>query len=436
MGLSIGVFTAKYSMKNILRTTELFDESLSFSFFPYTSAEQLFSLYSKHAQEFDGLLFSGILPYQLILAQIGEPTKPYKYFDVTDRDYYKALLRAVCVNPGLDIRRIWVEYSTPAISWDEVFDDIEIRPIIDPMRINIQSYDEDAYMPVLENYRQLWQSREVDLFITRLTSQEPFFVENGIPYELLLPSKTSMVETTKALVDEIMGSRVRDCLSAVGVLSPNGPLTPDEAHRLPKILREFNNQQGMSLILRRDDECYDIITSSSVLHDLTDGFSGCRLSDFLSAHSDIDFSLGWGMGTDVLHAQQNARRALKESVRSAEHHSYLITETDVMIGPLVRGKSAELSAAPSAEAAAYAKELSISPAVMQKLVMLYRRQGSLRVSRHELASYLNVTTRTVTRILKKLTDAGAAQIVAAEQPNGPGRPTAIYKIELDRLAGK
>lgn len=433
MDISIGVFTAEPSMNNIKQATGRMEGGCTFTFLPYTSMHHLAALYKEQAHQFDGLLFSGLFPYQFILSHLGAPLKPHAYFEVTDRDYFRVLLRILYKNPGLDIRRIWIDHTLD-ISWGEVFDDAQAIPmyVFDaPWSYSLSG--SDGYSVLLEKYLSLWRNQEVDFIITRVTNLAPQLQAEGIPFELLLPSPESMMETIAKLIYEIQTNRIVDALSAVGILQPAHELTLSQAAALQKQLGQFNRQQGMILVLRQNEQGYEIITSNSVLRDLTQMHSNCLLSDYLGQHCDIPFSLGWGVGVDIMQAQQNAHRALAESKRNRKHAPYLVTELDELVGPLIQGESISLATKPGADAHLLSKQLGISLSNMQKLLTIQRRRNNSRLSRNDLSLYLNVTLRTANRILTKLSEAGAAQVVATEQGATAGRPMALYELNLDKL---
>lgn len=434
MNISIGIFTAEPPMENIKNATQQINENCAFTFLPYTSMDHLVALYKERAQQFDGLLFSGLLPYQSILSNLGAPQKPHGYLELTDRDYYRVILRVIHQNRGLDIHRILID-QLDDMPWTEIFGDNTAVPqnfIMQALRYGM--HNDRFYSEVLETYTRLWLDREIDFVITRVTNLAQPLRERKIPFELLLPSHESMRENIMKLIQEIQSNHIVDALSAIGVLQPENNLSTEDETQLLEHLGELNHRYGILLILRQSELGIEIITSNNVLRELTDSYGCCLVSGYIHEHCDIPFCLGWGVGFDVMHAQQNAVRALKESQRSKERYPYLITEQDELVGPLARGKSVSLSTAPGKDANILAKKLGISPTNMQKLLTIQRWHNNPRLNRDDLALYLNVTLRTANRILTKLSQTGAARVVATEQSPSAGRPMAVYELRLDNLS--
>ena len=68
---SIAIITSEYSLHNILRIDAYMRRQCKITYLPYSSPEHLQLLYKENAAAFDGLLFSGAHPYNLILERFG-----------------------------------------------------------------------------------------------------------------------------------------------------------------------------------------------------------------------------------------------------------------------------------------------------------------------------------------------------------------------------
>ena len=88
------------------------------------------------------------------------------------------------------------------------------------------------------------------------------------------------------------------------------------------------------MILRNYANSTEILTSNSTLRRLTRNGSRSQLTDYLRQNCATAFSFGWGVGLNILQAQQNANRAINESLRDPSHGTYLIDENDRLTGPL------------------------------------------------------------------------------------------------------
>lgn len=429
MKVSIAVFTAEPSMPNIQKAISQITSDCSFTFFPYYSLKNLGTLYSENAHMYDGILFSGMYPYQFILSSFGAPKMPHNFLEVTDRDYYKLLMKIFYQNPGIDISRIWLGTTPVKIPWETLFDGKTPQISYGPLESS-NFYDSKAYDSMLNFLTDLWAKKKVDHVVTRLSTLQTPLKEAGIPFSMLLPSQRTIVEAIEKLIFEISFEQTSSPLSAFGILSPTRQLLEEEQIFLNDALFQFNCDHGMILILRKVQTSYEIVTSYNALYSITDEFTTCSISQYLREVCEIPFSLGWGIGDDLLSAQQNALYALNESSRNLGRHAFLMNHNNELIGPLAHGKARSIATAPDPQAKMFAKQYGISPTIMQKLLIIETQLKHPRFNRNELANYLNVSLRTANRVLTKLAEQGGAIIVAAEQSGTAGRPMAIYELNL------
>lgn len=198
-------------------------------------------------------------------------------------------------------------------------------------------------------------------------------------------------------------------------------------------IAQFNRELGGGMILRNYANSTEILTSNSTLRRLTRNGSRSQLTDYLRQNCATAFSLGWGVGLNVLQAQQNANRAINESLRDPSHGTYLIDESDRLTGPLGAEGCRTFSTQSSQEAQLLAQRVGLSLTNAERLLEVSRNQLNMRVTRNDLSLYLNTTPRTANRILNRLTELGAAVAVGTEQNNSAGRPISTYRLELQKL---
>ena len=189
-------------------------------------------------------------------------------------------------------------------------------------------------------------------------------------------------------------------------------------------IAQFNRELGGGMILRNYANSTEILTSNSTLRCLTRNGSRSQLTDYLRQNCATAFSLGWGVGLNVLQAQQNANRSINESLRDPSHGTYLIDENDRLTGPLGAEGCRTFSTRSSQEAQLLAQRIGLSLTNAERLLEVSRNQLNMRVTRNDLSLYLNATPRTANRILNRLTELGAAVAVGTEQNNsaGPSAP--------------
>lgn len=210
---------------------------------------------------------------------------------------------------------------------------------------------------------------------------------------------------------------------SIGIISAKSSL----AH-----IRSSLRELGGGMILRNYANSTEILTSNSTLRRLTRNGSRSQLTDYLRQNCATAFSLGWGVGLNVLQAQQNANRAINESLRDPSHGTYLIDESDQLTGPLGAEGYRTFSTQSSQEAQLLAQRVGLSLTNAERLLEVSRNQLNMRVTRNDLSLYLNTTPRTANRILNRLTELGG-RCGCGHRTEQFGRPISTYRLELQKL---
>ena len=434
MVFSIGIISAKSSLSHIQSSLSSRDSATyQFHYFPYSSVDEVPQIYKEHEHDCDGFVFSGALPYYQLLRHYSKLRVPCTYIDVTQRDYYRTLLQVTYQNPHLDIRRIWLDRPAVDIPWEYIFGTPDARPQMLP-EVSIESlFQPGIYQDIFQQYRDIIQNHQADFIITRVTNLNEQLKAANIPFALLLPSPSGIWETVEKLIHLIQSQQMADNLSAVGLVRVADGTDARQVPDFQEWIAQFNRELGGGLILRNYANSTEILTSNSTLHRLTRNGSRFQLTDYLRQNCTTSFSLGWGVGLNVLQAQQNANRAINESLRDPNHGTYLIDENDRLTGPLGAEGCRTFSTQSSQEAQLLAQRAGLSLTNAERLLEVSRNQLNLRVTRNDLSLYLNTTPRTANRILNRLTELGAAVAAGTEQGNSAGRPISTYRLELQKL---
>ena len=87
MKIRIGIITALKSLSAIQAVDQQMRQECDITYLPYSTAMELTNIYLDNVSKFDGILFSGILPYSYVSENVARITKPAKYLYVSDIDY-------------------------------------------------------------------------------------------------------------------------------------------------------------------------------------------------------------------------------------------------------------------------------------------------------------------------------------------------------------
>ena len=336
MPISIGIITARQSLDNIRQAEQNMKQHCKISYFPYDTLDELRHQYTKAAAKSDGLLFSGPFPHDYICENIGRITLPSRCIDLMDRDYYLVIARLLVRNPKLDFTRVYFDAVVEPSIIGNVFPP-GLTPYFMPRttpeyRMILRS---SAYQRSLNQYRSMWAERKYDLFLTRFTNLALFLEKEQIPHILLKPSPETILDHFHALLCQIRESLLQNSQTACCIIELPRPFQNQKNMEiLEKILADLKIIFNQNILIRRHHFHLEITASIMVVRELTSGYTSCLLSEELEKRLPFPFFAGWGISFDVVDAYKNAATALSACKKDQNHYTFLVTESQEMVGPL------------------------------------------------------------------------------------------------------
>ena len=428
---SIGVFTPEPSLRSIMRIDQEMRRHGNITYLPYSSVEHLRFLFEQNAGQFDGYLFSGSYPYEVVVRERGDLGKPHAHFSISDRDYYKLVAKLALRRPELDFSRVYFDRPEMPIDFSSLFDRPDI-PLLGTAPIDFNSVEAaEWYLPLQRYYLELWDSGKVDLLVTRFSSMEEYFKQKQIRYEFLIPSPESMLETYHGLIMQMSAVVMHDSATCIGLVCPPPELPESRIAALRERLEGCNRQFGTPFLVYGHGDRFELTTNISVLKELTQQYTTCLVTAYLEGGLDFPVRVGWGCANNVIDAHRKAQRAAKEALLCKGSAAFVVTSDNVIIGPLSSVRRISYSDAQDQRVSRLSDRASISPLYVSKILSVLNQKGSDTLSSEELAFYLGITTRSASRILAKLEAGGIAAVQHKRQLNLRGRPTKIFKIDFD-----
>lgn len=436
MTISIGIITARNSLENIQALDSEMQKFGKISYLPYRTMPELCSLYTKNLRKFDGILFSGPIPRDYVIENIGPIVIPCRCIDLKDRDYYLTIARLYANNPGLDITRVYFDMIIDPYIFKNIFPE-GTGPRF-PTNFSSPQYRNllrsSVYESSLNSYRDLWKNGTFDIFVTRYTNLTSRLHAEKIPHILLKPTPETILDCFHSLLGDVHTYFLHNALTACCIIEAEETESMSEHHRrMEKVLEEFRNSHNNDMLIRKNGLRFELSMSIAKAKEITLGYTSCNISDELRKKLSFPFFIGWGVGFDVMGAYRNAKRALLASRKKNSNSAFLLTETQEMIGPLDSNRSVSYNLLPNAYLASMAKSMGIAPLNLEKLFSLQRTRDMYEFTSSDLVYLLEITPRSASRILQKLTDAGFAQPIRNVSLSGTGRPTTVYEINFNKL---
>ncbi|MFS0823266.1 hypothetical protein [Bacillus sp. 1P02SD] len=179
---------------------------------------------------------------------------------------------------------------------------------------------------------------------------------------------------------------------------------------------------------------FSFITTRGIFERETRGYKFIPILNSAKTELGVSISIGVGFGLSAAEAGNHARIALRQSKELGGNVCYIVREDQSVIGPVdiitdTQYEKYDLSIT-DAELLNKAEQAGMSAAYMTKLMARVARHKKYDYTAQELATTLNITTRSAHRILLKWMDANLVDIVGEEKITYKGRPRRIYRLSF------
>lgn len=433
---SIAVIAVPASLRNITRIKAQMQQYCNVTFLSYTSRQDLIATYQRSLKDYDAFLFGGSYTYHLLRECVLRIKKPFDFFDIEDRDYYRIIAELAIEQPGIDFSRVYMDEPAIHVNFETIFHRSGVPLQLPNMR------PEDGYDSMwdisLQRYQTLWSENKADLIVTRFGSMADELTARGIRYRLLLPSEETMMNTFWNLLRRLKENALQGASTCIGIVQPMENAQTDLSYEerlvlLRQTLHEFNASVG-DLFLIGDTRIHlELTTTSTTLQECTRNLTICPLLALCQRTLSFPVFIGWGCGSDVIEAHRNAEQALQQSARHDTFASYAITEDDTVIGPLppilYAGSEFSASEIPTSRQSSQ----GISSRNLSEIKRIMQEQQEPILSAPELAESLSITVRSASRILRRFEDMGVAQAFIKKSSTHIGRPVKYYRFDLRML---
>lgn len=432
--IKIGVITAQHSIAEIKQIEPFIKDDCLLTYLPYKQIDEIIDLYEQNHIFFDGILFSGNLGYNLLLQKTEEFQTPTYFLDITEGDFYKKLFSISIAHRNIDFSRV----ATDAINAENNF--LNLHNVIPgnqfPHSIEV-TYSNKLYDSALSQFLTLWNNGEIDLILTRISNIVHSLKTLDIPTIFIFPSKESILEQVKQIVNELQINKLQEHQGAHGIVTLRNQTTvPND--ELPlimlyKALLEYNAQNQVLSVIQQKTDHFEIITTQADLKRITDNYKKSDLQDFLRSTLPFDVNIGWGVGSTFYDAKKRAQTAHQHASAAQAAGTFAILANNQVIGPLGDEMGLTVEDTNSLQLQKISDATAISTVHLTKLLALLNKLEEAEISADDAAFQLNVSVRQANRILKKLEDVGVASVSYKRQEKLKGRPKKIYTLNFSNF---
>lgn len=177
---------------------------------------------------------------------------------------------------------------------------------------------------------------------------------------------------------------------------------------------------------------YFLFCTKSILETETNNFKNLDILTDVSNDTSSTISMGIGYGITVREAKYNAQEGMKSSQNSKGNRAYIVYNNK-KIGPIASEYQSLKNQSEKMLDEKYntiANAVNISVNTIFKLHCIIDETHKSSFTSKELSGHLDITPRSVNRILNKLEEKGYAEIIGKKMISNLGRPSRIIKLNF------
>ena len=178
--IKLAILTPRNSYENIKKYLKDIECEIKYIF--YDNLYDLESLYLKNAQEYDGIITSGPIGYEIIKNSV-ELFTPLYHFDISKGDLYKYLFNILKKNPKIDFSRVYIDFISPEKK-EYWFQDV-FKKEEEPIFYQINFSNKNLYETLKSNYINLKKESKIDMVLTRISNMVKFLKNEEISSDFL-----------------------------------------------------------------------------------------------------------------------------------------------------------------------------------------------------------------------------------------------------------
>lgn len=285
---------------------------------------------------------------------------------------------------------------------------------------------ENAY---LKNYVDMYKNKKINCVLTSFGYIYKELKKLNIPVFRIQATNIEIEEEFKDLIYRIKLKRAEKNKIGVVILKINKNYMTtnilEERIFIEKMLIQYSKDIKGSVQSISADE-YLLISNTELIKNDESLQSLFDIID-LCAKKHILVDIGIGEGSTVFNAEKNARKSLSFCKKEIENSIFISSDNEIK-GPLFKKK--ELSLKIDNNLKQISENCKLNLSIIQTLNALQEKEMDYFFTSYELAKYLNITERSINRILKILIENNYVEEKKDTSKIGAGRPRRIFKFNF------
>jgi hypothetical protein len=380
----------------------------------------------------DAYLFTGPVPYDIAVSA-GVVDAPATYVSLSGAALYAALLRAavnVLEGPGM------VSIDTLAAS--------EVKEAYEELESSIDSIALYSHVPghvvadIVNFHVAAIQSGRAGVALTAWRSAYEELLRRGVNVVRVMPTKQSTRAALRTVALLAAGAQLQASQVAIGLVHVDSP-SPSSATK-SRYLDQREGHLTLQLLLLRavrdldalvfpiENHLFLVVGTTRSFALASASFQECPFYDLIHRELHAEVSVGIGLASTVLRAEEDARQALQACVDTGGGHGRLSQPDGSVVVLPGRGRGAKVATAVPVNGRArdYLARLATAP----------HDQGDAPtvVSADQAAEILGITRRSARRVLDVLVEANLAWPLPPGRSPTRGRPQHRWRLLVERLS--
>lgn len=436
--VQVGVVVSRKAFEKLTEFSPTLGEGYNISYFIYQDYSEAEAICRENENRIDVFVFGGRFLFTIIKDKSLFERKPcFCVPGISKAELYGLLLRLAVHEKIEDFSRTYIDCIDASNNF------LELKDIL-PQKYFPQTfhyaYDEDLPKKLIATHLALWREGKIDRSITRSSMVARTLEAAGMTVHYLYPSREDVNETFQAVSNYFRIKHLENNLVTIGQVSlyqaSSGSFVEGEFDMemkqvsVHKALLEFFKTKAIMGTIQYHFPIYEIFISKGALAGITGHYTRCSLLAYLEEVLPFKVCIGWGIGDDMRTARRHAQSAIIEAEKKGGTGSFVVNESEHVIGPLSAGNCLEYEnhASPLLDEISRRTKLSIT--TLQKVMAVIAKSGDKILSAADLAYYLAITERSASRILSKLVADGLAEIAYAKPEKLRGRPRSFYALNF------
>lgn len=326
------------------------------------------------------------------------------------------------------------ELKTKKIGFDVVEEKVFLD-LCEEFNLNIQSYYHQEYnfekteKEYLKKYIELYKTKEVNCILTSFGYIYRELKKKKIPVYRIESTNLEIEEDFRELLYRIKLKKAQQNMISTVIFKINSNYTVNKLFEkrgiIEKMLLEYSKDVKGSVQGVAADE-YIIISNSELVKKDFNLHLIHKLLELLKKNG-IDIYVGIGEGDTVFNAEKNARNALRFCKKENENTIFICGDNYIK-GPLFNEHEYVFEKNEKIEE--IKNKTNINTDILQKISLNQKNDENTYFSSLELSKLLNLTERSVNRIIKKLIELELVESKKEDIKVGVGRPRRVFKFKF------